>query len=84
MLTVNTTIKELTIEPSYGNKLDQLAVLQIIKKIHQNFTLELLVLEVTHEAEYDDKLIRDVEMLTEQYINNRQSHGVTTPLQVEL
>jgi len=31
----------------------------------------------------DDQFIRDVEMLTEQYNNSRQSHGVTTPLQVE-
>ena len=51
-------------------------------QLQQNYTLELLDLELTSEAN-DDQFIRDVEMLTEQYNNSRQSHGVTT-LQVKL
>ena len=84
VLTVNNTIRELRIEPSYEKWLDQSAVLQIVKQLRQNYVLELLVLEITDEARLDDQFIRDVEMLTEQYNNSRQSHGVTTSLQVEL
>jgi len=85
---VNNTIRELRLEPSYEKWLDQSTVLQIVKQLQQNYTLELLVLEITDEARLDarldDQFIRDVEMLTEQYNNSRQSHGVTIPLQVEL
>ena len=81
---VNETVRELRIWPSDEKRLDQSTVLQIVKQIQQNYTLELLVLWITDEAEDDDQFIRDVEILTKQYNNNRQSHGVTTPLQVEL
>jgi len=83
VLTANNAVRELKIF-SFYEKLDQSAVLQIVKQLQHNYTLELLELWITSEAEDDDQFIRDVEMLTERYNNSRQSHGVTTPLQVEL
>ncbi|XP_065909874.1 uncharacterized protein [Dysidea avara] len=79
VLTINNTVRELRIRPSGEKRLNQSTVLQIVKQLQQNYTLELLVLWITD----DDQFIRDVEILTKQH-NNRQSHGVTTPLQVEL
>ena len=83
VLTINNTVRELRIMPSY-KMLDQSTVLQIVKQLQQNYTLELLVLRITDEDKVDDQFIRNVEILTKQHNNNRQSHGVTTPLQVKL
>ena len=83
VLTVNTSIKEMTIHPSV-ERLNQSLVLQLLKQLKHNYTLEVLSLRVTREA-YDDKqFIRDVEILVEDMNNIRHSHGVTTPLHVEL
>ena len=81
---MNNTVRELNIWPNYENLLNQSTVLQIVKQLQQNYTLELLNLWITREARDDDQFIRDVEILTEQHNNSRQSHGVTTTLQVGL
>ena len=84
VLTMNTFIKKITIWPSYKKRLDQSLVLQFLKQLEHNYTLELLTVRVTIEAEDDKQLIRDVEISIEHMNNIRQSHGVTTPLHVEL
>ena len=84
MLTVNTSIKEMRIYPSYEIGLDQSLVLQLLKQLKHNYTLELLTLWVTREAYDDEQFIRDVEILVEDMNNIRHSHGVTNPLHVEL
>ena len=84
VLTVNTCIKEMTISPSVENELDQSLVLQLLKQLKHNYTLEVLSLEVTNEARDDEQFIRDVEILVEDMNNIRHSHGVTTPLHVKL
>ena len=81
VLTVNTSIKEMTIYPSYKNELDQSLVLQLLKQLKHNYTLEVLSLWVTREASYDEQFIRDVEILVEDMNNIRHSD---TPLHVEL
>ena len=81
VLRVNTSIKEMTI---YENALDQSLVLELLTQLKQNYTLEVLSLGVTIEAEDDEQFIRDVEILLEDVNNIRHSHGVTTPLHVEL
>ena len=82
-LTVNTSIKVMTIYPSVEKRLDQSLVLQLLKQLKHNYTLEVLSLWVTREAR-DDQFIRDVEILVEDMNDIRHSHGVTTPLHVEL
>ena len=84
LLKVNTSIKEMTIYPSDEKKLDQSLVLQLLKQLKHNYTLEVLSLVVTTEAKDDDQFIRDVEILVEDVNNIRHSHGVTTPLHVNL
>ena len=84
VLTVNTSIKEMSICPLYENRLDQSLVLQLLKQLRHNYTLEVLLLGVTSEAGDDEQFIRDVEILVEDMNNIRHSHGVTTPLHVEL
>ena len=84
VLTVNTCIKEIRISPSVEKKLDQSLVLQLLKQLKHNYTLEVLTLGVTSEASDDEQFIRDVEILVEDMNNIRHSHGVTTPLHVEL
>ena len=83
VLTVNTSIKKMKIYPS-DERLDQSLVLQLLKQLKHNYTLELLTLVVTREAYDDEQFIRDVEILVEDMNNIRHSHGVTTPLHVEL
>ena len=83
MLTVNTSIKKMTIALDY-NQLDQPQVSQFLKQLTHNYTLEELRLRITLEAYNDDQFSRDVEMLVEDINNIRQSHGVTTPLHVRL
>ena len=86
VLTVNTCIKEMTIRPSDEKRFDQSLVLQLLKQLKHNYTLEVLTLGVTREAEDDEQFIRDVERLVEDMNNIRHSHGVTTytPLHVKL
>ena len=84
VLTVNTSIREMTIYPSDEKRLDQSLVLQILKLLKDNYTLEVLTLMVTYEAKYDKQFIREVEISVEDMNNIRQSHGVTTPLHVKL
>ena len=84
VLTVNTCIKEMTIYPSVEKRLDQSLVLQLLKQLKHNYTLEVLTLEVTRGARGDEQFIRDVEILVEDMNNIRHNHGVTTPLHVEL
>ena len=84
VLTMNTSIKKMNIEPPYQVRLVQLLVLQFLKQLEHNYTLELLSLLVTREAEDDKQFIRDVEISVEHMNNIRQSHGVTTPLHVKL
>ena len=84
VLTVNTTIREITIHPSYENELEQSLVLQILKLLKDNYTLKVLTLGITDEAKYDKQFIREVEISVEDMNNIRQSHGVTTPLHVKL
>ena len=83
VLTVNTSINEMIIYPSY-EWLDQSLVLQLLKQLKHNHTLEVLTLVVTTKAEDDEQFIRDVEILVEDMNNIRHSHGVTTPLHVKL
>ena len=85
VLTVNTSIKEMIINPSdERRRLDQSLVLQLLKQLKHNYTLEVITLGVTRESEDDEQFIRDVEILVEDMNNIRHSHGVTTPLHVEL
>ena len=84
MLTLNTSIKEFTIMPSRENKVDQSLVLQFIKHLNNKYTLEVLIMRVTFEANKDEQFIRDVEILAEDMNKTRQKHGVTIPLHVEL
>ena len=84
VLTVNTSIKEMTIYPSYKNRLIQSLVLQLLKQLKHNYTLEVLTLWIAREARDDEQFIRDVEILVEDMNNIRHSHGVTTPLHVKL
>ena len=84
VLMVNTSIKKMNIWPSYEKRLDQSLVLQFLKQLEHNDTLELLSLVVTKEARDDKQFIRDVEILIDHINDIRQSHGVTTPLYVEL
>ena len=84
MLTLNTSIKKMTIYPSDHERLDQSQVSQFLKQLTHNYTLEELTLWVTLEAKDDDQFNRDVELLVEDINNIRQSHGVTTPLHVQL
>ena len=79
---MNSTLREWRIISSY-ERLDQLTTQQILKKIQQNYTLKVLELRITDEARDDDQFIRDVELLIEQYNDDRQSKGVTTLLQIE-
>ena len=62
-------------------RLDQSLVLQLLKQLKHNYTLEMLSLWVIREAE---QFTRDVEILVEDMNNIRSSHGVTTPLHVKL
>ena len=82
---VNTSIKNLIIDMEYSdNPLDKSQLLQFIKQLKHNHTLELLVLNEIYEAEGDDQFNRDVEMLVEEINYTRQHHGVTTLLYVIL
>ena len=83
VLTVNSSIKEMKIYPS-DEMLDQSLVLQLLKQLKHNYTLEVLTLGVTREVKDDEQFIRDVEILIEDMNNIRHTHGVTTPLHVKL
>ena len=84
MLTLNTSIKEFKLMLSRENKVDQSLALQFLKHLNNNYTLEVLKMRVTYEANNDEQFIRDVEILAENMYEVRQKHGVTTPLHVEL
>ena len=84
MLTVNTSIKKMTIRTSHDMKLYQSLVSQILEQLKRNYALELLILRVSFEASRNDRFIRDVETLVQDINNIRQSHGVTIALHVEL
>ena len=82
MLTVNTSIKKMTIGLS---DMDLSLVLQILEQLKHNYTLEELEPGVSlYRPSRDHPFIRDVETLVEDINNIRQSHGVTTPLHVKL
>ena len=87
VLTVNNSIKKVNIQSLLidpEKMLDQSQVLQFLKQLEHNYTLELLLLWVTSKAKDDKQFIRDVEISTEHMNNMRRSHGVTTSLHVEL
>ena len=84
VLTVNTSIKEMIIYRSDEKRLDPSLVLQLLKHLVHNYTMEVLTLGITREARGDEQFIRDVEILVEDMNNIRHSHGVTTPLHVKL
>ena len=84
VLTMNTSIKKMNIEPPYQVRLVQLLVLQFLKQLEHNYTLELLSLRVKTEAGDDKQFIRDVEISVEHMNNTRWSYGVTTSLHVQL
>ena len=84
VLTMNSSIKKMVIWPSYEKRLDQSLVLQFLKQLEHNYTLELLTLWIADEAGDDKQFIRDVEISIEHMNNIRQSHSVTTPLHVRL
>ena len=82
MLTVNTSIKKMTIGLS---DMDLSLVLQVLEQLKHNYTLEELEPGVSlYRPSRDHPFIRDVETLVEDINNIRQSHGVTTPLHVKL
>ena len=64
--------------------MQRIPVLHAANLTKYNYTLEVLTLGVTREARGDVQFIRDVEILVEDMNNIRHSHGVTTPLHVEL
>jgi len=82
VLIANTSVKEMTIWPLDGS--DQSVVLQFLKQLKHNYTLEVLSLCIISEAQDDKQFIRDVEILVEDINNIRQSHGFATPLHVDL
>ena len=87
MLTVNTSIKKMTIYEFYDEEreCDLSLVLKILKQLKHNYTLEVLTPGISlYSYGSDDPFIRDVETLVEDINNIRQSHGVTTPLHVKL
>ena len=84
VLPVNDAIKNISICPSDKKGLDQSLVLHFLKQLKNNYTMELLTLGVTTEAQDDKKFIRDVEISVEDMNIVRQSQGVTTPLLVKL
>ena len=84
LLTMNTIIKKMSLWPSDEKRLDQLLVLQFLKQLQCNYTLEFLTLRVTREAKDDKQFISDVEISIEHMNNIRQSHGVTTLLHLRL
>ena len=69
------------VHPSH--ELDQSLILQLLKQLKHKYTLKVLSLWVTREAE-DEQFIRDVEILVEDLNNITHTHDVTTPLHVEL
>ena len=82
MLAVNTSIKKMTIGLS---RIDLSHVLQILEQLKHNYTLEVLTPGISsYRPSRDHPFIRDVETLVEDINNIRQSHGVTTPLHVNL
>ena len=72
------------IQPSYENELEQSLVLQILKLLKDNYTMEVLTLGVIYKAEHDKQFFSEVEISVEDMNNIRQSHGVTIPLHVKL
>ena len=87
VLTMNTSIKKMSIVPSFTNSmeaLDQSLILQFLKQLEHNYTLELLSLWVARETKDNKQFIRDVEISTGHANNIRQSQGVNTSLHVEL
>ena len=84
VLTMNTCIKKMNIWSLYKRIIDQSLVLQFLKQLEHNYTLEFLTLGVTKEAKDDKQFIGDVEISIEHMNNIRQSHGVTIPLHVKL
>ena len=74
----------MNIWPSDEKRLDQSLVLQFLKQVECNYTLELLTLQITREAKDDEHFIRDVEISIEHKNKIRQSYGVTTLLHVRL
>ena len=87
VLTVNNSIKKMNIGSSlidFEKRLDQSLILQFLKQLEHNYTLEFLLLWVTSKAGDDEQFIRDVEISTEHMNNMRRSHGVNTSLHVEL
>ena len=84
VMAMNTSIKYMIIDNGYKDALDKSHVLQFIKQLKHNYTLELLVLDKITESKDDDKFNRDVEMLVEQVNDMRQSHGVTTLLYLSM
>ena len=81
---VNTSIKNMIITMYSKNPLDKSQLLQFIKQLKHNRTLELLVLDGIDEAQDDDQFKRDVEILVEEINHTRQHHGVTTLLYVTM
>ena len=79
-LTMTTSIKKMRIWPLVEKKLDQSLVIQFLKQLKCNNTLEMLLV---FGANDDELFSRDVEMLVEDINSIRQS-GVTTLLQVKL
>ena len=81
---VNTSIKNMIIVMGGNNSLDKPQLLQFIKQLKHNHSLELLVLDGINEAEDDDQFNRDVEMLVEEINYTRQQNGVNTLLYVTM
>ena len=84
VLTMNTSVKIMNIWPLDEKRLDQSLVLQFLKQVECNCTLELLTLQITREAKDDEHFIIDVETSIEHKNKIRQSYGVTTLLHVRL
>ena len=82
---MNTSIKNMIITMEGNiNSLDKPQVLQFIKQLKHNHSLELLVLDEIDEAEDDDQFNRDVEMLVEEINYTRQQNGATSLLYVHM
>ena len=84
LLTVNVSIRKMTINPSLEKRLNQSLVLQILKLLKHNYIQEVLTLAITYQAKYDKQFFSEVEISVEDMNGIRQSHGVTTPLHVKL
>ena len=81
-LVLNKSLKEITIG-AFPNELDQPTTLKFLEIIHQNLTIEELVLRITQEDIQDKQFMHKVEMQVNDINKHRNLHKAL-PLHVEI